>query len=162
MRHEHCSWLIPLLLLAMPAGAQVYRCENPGKPTVYQDKPCAGARGGTVTLPPLSVVPSQPAAETPAAPPAAAAAGKASAAAAGLPPAPAPAEVRAAIIANRVLPGMKADEVLAAAGRHTDHYTEQGLDADGRYELWTFSRRLDSFPFVVKLRHGVVVETRER
>lgn len=151
-------WLIPLLLpLATPAGAQVYRCESPDKPPVYQDKPCAGRSGGPVALPPLSVIPAQGAAESPAAAPAAK-----PPAAAGLPPPPSPAEVRAAIIANRVLPGMKADEVLAAAGRHTDHYTEQGLDADGRYELWTFSRRLDSFPFVVKLRNGVAVETRER
>ncbi len=159
----HAPWLIPLLVLTTPAGAQVYRCESPGKPPVYQDKPCAGRSGGPLALPPLSVVPAlpepAPATRSPAVP---APAARPSSPAAALPPAPTPAEVRAAIVGNRVLPGMKADEVLAAAGNHTDHNTEQGLDADGRYELWVFSRRLDSFPFVVKLRNGVVVETRER
>lgn len=162
MRPLRRIWLISLLLVAAPAGAQVYRCEVPGKPPTYQDKPCAGRSGGPVALPPLSVVPALPVATPAAQANPAAPAAKSSPAVTPLPPAPTPAEVRAAIQANRVLPGMKAEEVLAAAGNHTDHNTEQGLDADGRYELWVFSRRMESFPFVVKLRNGVVVETRER
>lgn len=163
MRPVPRLWLMSLLLVAAPVHAQVYRCEVPGKPPVYQDKPCAGRSGGPVALRPLSIVPALPAPE-PAARPAEAPApvARPSPASAPQPPTPTPAEIRAAIQANRVLPGMKADEVLAAAGNHTDHNTEQGLDADGRYELWVFSRRMESFPFVVKLRNGVVVETRER
>ncbi len=163
LRPMHRTWLLSLLLVAAPASAQVYRCEVPGKPPTYQDKPCAGRGGGPVALPPLSVVPALREA-APAAPPAEAMAPatKPPATNAALPPAPTPAEVRAAIQGNRVLPGMKTEEVLAAAGNHTDHNTEPGLDADGRYELWVFSRRMENFPFVVKLRNGVVVETRER
>ncbi|HEY0914650.1 MAG TPA: hypothetical protein VGE22_07265 [Solimonas sp.] len=163
MRSPLRTWLLSLLLIAAPASAQVYRCEVPGKPPTYQDKPCAGRSGGPVALPPLSVVPALPeTAPATRSPDTAAPAAKPSSTSAAVPPAPTPAEVRSAIMGNRVLPGMKAEEVLAAAGNHTDHNTEQGLDADGRYELWVFSRRMESFPFVVKLRNGVVVETRER
>jgi hypothetical protein len=155
--------LIASLLIAMPAGAEVYRCEVQGKP-VYQDRPCAGRKGGPAVLPPISVV-SRPSSAPPAAPattPGAAPPGSEPAPASDIPAPPSPAMVRAAIIENRVLPGMREDEVLAAAGRHTDHRTEAGSDAQGAFVLWVFSQRLDSFPFVVKLRDGVVVETRGR
>ena len=155
--------LIASLLIAMPAGAEIYRCEVQGKP-VYQDRPCAGRRGGPAVLPPISVVPRPSSAATPAPSPAdaAAAPGGEPAPRSDIPAPPSPALVRAAIIENRVLPGMREEEVLAAAGRHTDHRTEAGSDAQGAYVLWVFSQRLDSFPFVVKLRDGTVVETRGR
>lgn len=154
--------LIAALLIAMPAGAEVYRCEVQGKPA-YQDRPCAGRKGGPAVLPPISVVSRPSSAATPAPATAEAAApGDEPAPQPDIPAPPSPALVRAAIIGNRVLPGMSEAEVLAAAGRYTDHRTEAGSDAQGAYVLWVFSQRLDSFPFTVKLRDGVVVETRGR
>lgn len=153
---------IVLLLLAHPAAADVYRCELQGK-TVYQDRPCPDHSGGPLILPPISVVPAPSSTVAPA--PAAAPVDSGSAPSAAPAPTPlslTPAEVRAAIIGNRVLRGMKAEEVLAAAERHTDHRVEGGSDVEGPYELWVFSQRLSTFPFVVKLRNGVVVETRGR
>ena len=153
---------IVLLLLALPAAAEVYRCELQGK-TVYQDRPCPGNSGGPAVLRPISVIPAPSSAAAPSSTTAPAESRSAPpVAAAPTSPSLTPAEVRAAIIGNRVLHGMKAEEVLAAAGRHTDHRVEAGSDAEGPYELWVFSRRLETFPFVVKLRDGVVVETRGR
>lgn len=154
--------LLLLLLSAQAAPAEVYRCSANGR-TVYQDRPCPGQsrEASRAQLPPISIVPStqtEPAAATPDT-----ATDKPTPAPAATGPArPSLADIRAAILGNRVLVGMTGEEALAAAGRHTDHHTESGRDVEGDFELWTFSARLDSYPTVLRLRGGVVTETRGR
>lgn len=154
--------MIALLSLPMLAQAQVYKCNVGGK-SVYQDRPCAGGkREDTAKLPPLTSISSpytglaQPA---PVAAPAAAAAAPAAGTSAPTgPDRPSNSAVRSAIIANQVLPGMTAAEVVQAAGKYGDHRKDSGVDSQGAYEIWAFPQKFESFPFTVKLRDGVVTE----
>jgi len=153
--------LIAVLLLSPTAQAEVFKCAVDGK-TIYQDKPCAGStrEASRANLPPITSMSSpysgmetSPAAKSEAGAP------TANVPAAQMQPAPPTAnEIRSAVIGNRVLQGMKASEVTAAAGKYRDHRVTSGADAQGNYEIWTFPQKIEGFPYSVKLRDGIVTE----
>jgi hypothetical protein len=166
MRMVICAASILVASVCMPAAAEIYSCKVNGK-TAYQDRPCAAGAAQSIVVPvsiPASAheqpvqldEPQRQAApvqspqqiqitvQQPTAPP---------------PPArPGSDTLRAARIGNRVLAGMTPKDVLASAGKYSEHHVSSGADAAGQYEVWIFPAKFETFPYSVKFRQGVVVE----